>query len=156
MIINKNKFFIYLICMLFWMGSVFWFSAQQSEESDEMSLGVGKIIAEMVVPDFEKMSEEEQFELIEGWNLVIRKTAHFTEYAVLGILCALTLTQVNISLKYVGIVGGIICALYAVSDEVHQYFVPGRACRLGDVCIDTAGAVVGVMIVIVINKRRSR
>ena len=33
-----------------------------------------------------------------------------------------------------------ICFLYAVSDEIHQYFVPGRACRLFDVLIDTSGS----------------
>lgn len=35
----------------------------------------------------------------------------------------------------------VICFLYAVSDEIHQYFVPGRACRLFDVLIDISGSV---------------
>ncbi len=41
----------------------------------------------------------------------------------------------------------LIATLYAVSDEVHQYFIPGRSCQVGDVMIDSAGACVGVMVV---------
>ena len=40
-----------------------------------------------------------------------------------------------------------ICFLYAVSDEVHQVFVPGRAGRISDVMIDTSGAVLGILLV---------
>jgi len=34
-----------------------------------------------------------------------------------------------------------VCFLYAISDEVHQYFVPGRACRVFDVIVDTSGSI---------------
>jgi VanZ family protein len=34
----------------------------------------------------------------------------------------------------------LICFLYALSDEIHQSFVPGRACRILDVVIDTSGS----------------
>ena len=36
-------------------------------------------------------------------------------------------------------------ALYAVTDEVHQYFVPGRSCELRDVLVDTSGALTGIL-----------
>lgn len=35
--------------------------------------------------------------------------------------------------------------LYAASDELHQYFVPGRACQLRDVVIDGLGVLIGVL-----------
>lgn len=38
------------------------------------------------------------------------------------------------------------CALYACSDELHQYFVPGRSCRFFDVCVDSAGAFCGALL----------
>ena len=41
----------------------------------------------------------------------------------------------------------LIATLYAVSDEFHQYFIPGRSCQVGDVMIDSAGACVGVLVV---------
>lgn len=48
----------------------------------------------------------------------------------------------------VALVSWIICTLYAGTDELHQYFVPGRACSLRDVCIDSAGALLGVLIML--------
>jgi VanZ family protein len=45
--------------------------------------------------------------------------------------------------------------IYAVTDEIHQYFVPERACAVTDMLIDSAGVVVGVgiMMLIAYNKR---
>ncbi|GAA4069041.1 hypothetical protein GCM10022410_13710 [Amphibacillus indicireducens] len=37
-----------------------------------------------------------------------------------------------------------ICVLFAISDEVHQLFVPGRAGQVMDVVIDTTGAIAGI------------
>jgi len=36
---------------------------------------------------------------------------------------------------------------YAITDEVHQYFVPGRSCEIKDVCIDGSGVLFGIVIV---------
>lgn len=46
----------------------------------------------------------------------------------------------------------IICFLYALSDEIHQYFVPGRACRVFDVIVDTSGSVFFCLMYLVYNK----
>lgn len=151
MIINKRKFFVYLCCVLVWMGVIFSLSAEPSEESDETSLGLGRVIAEIVVPDFEEMSAHEQYQLVKSWNGVLRKLAHFSEYAVLGFFSLRTLLQVKISKKKAGIVGGIICVLYAASDELHQYFVPGRSCQIGDICIDSMGAITGIVFVLLVQ-----
>ena len=42
----------------------------------------------------------------------------------------------------------IVGVLYASSDEIHQYFVPGRSARVFDVMIDSAGVCLGICIVI--------
>ena len=42
--------------------------------------------------------------------------------------------------------GILFCVCYAISDELHQLFVPGRAGRLFDVCVDGAGACFGMVI----------
>jgi VanZ family protein len=49
-----------------------------------------------------------------------------------------------------------ICIIYAVSDELHQLFVPGRGCQLKDVIIDTAGAVSGTAIYNAVNILRTK
>ena len=50
----------------------------------------------------------------------------------------------------------IIGFFYAVSDEIHQYFVPGRAMQARDVLIDTAGVFFGICIVHGLNRIRNR
>ena len=77
------------------------------------------------------------------WDLVLRKIAHLTEYAILGALLLRALGKPWLSI----LIGG----LYAVSDEFHQHFVRGRHAAWYDVVIDTIGVTIGV-----IGWRRSR
>jgi len=49
----------------------------------------------------------------------------------------------------------VIGALYALTDEIHQYFVAGRACQLSDVLIDSVGVFLGVCLYSIIIKTKS-
>jgi VanZ family protein len=71
------------------------------------------------------------------WDLVLRKIAHFCEYAVLGILLVRATRR-----EVVAIALGV---AYAASDEVHQHFVPGRHAAVRDVAIDAAGVLAGIL-----------
>ncbi len=42
--------------------------------------------------------------------------------------------------------------IYATSDEIHQYFVPGRACMIEDVFIDTLGVMLGISLILLGKK----
>ncbi len=76
---------------------------------------------------------------------IVRKGAHMSVYFVLAILVhgawhpAASVRSKNIKTL-------ILCTLYAISDECHQSFVPGRSAELRDVCVDTAGAVLGILV----------
>lgn len=74
----------------------------------------------------------------------LRKLAHFSEYAALG-FCFFGAIHFTFNVKkiYIPLIP---CVLYAVSDEIHQYFIPERACRLFDVFIDTCGSAVGILV----------
>jgi VanZ family protein len=72
-----------------------------------------------------------------SWDLVLRKCAHMTEYAVLAFLLARALGR-EVPALAVGV-------LYAVSDEVHQAFVSGRHASPIDVAIDTVGLLLGLL-----------
>lgn len=50
----------------------------------------------------------------------------------------------------------LICIPDAISDEVHQLFIPGRAGQVRDVIIDSAGAVVGISRSLVFEKLKTR
>jgi VanZ family protein len=71
------------------------------------------------------------------WDLVLRKLAHLTEYAVLGALLARALARPELAI----LAGG----LYAATDEIHQHFVRGRHAAWYDVALDTVGVAVGVL-----------
>ncbi len=71
-----------------------------------------------------------------GWDLALRKLAHAAEYAVLGLLLRRALLR--------PLPAFLLAVAYALSDELHQHFVPGRQAALADVAVDAAGAVMGV------------
>jgi VanZ like protein len=71
------------------------------------------------------------------WDLILRKCAHVTEYAILAFLLARAIGREAPALA-VGV-------LYAVSDEVHQAFVTGRHASPVDAAIDTAGLLLGLL-----------
>ena len=70
------------------------------------------------------------------WDLVLRKCAHATEYAVLGFLLLRAIGR-----ELPAVLAGV---AYAITDEVHQTFVPGRHGAVYDVAIDAVGVLVGV------------
>jgi len=71
------------------------------------------------------------------WDLILRKVAHLSEYAVLGALLVRAIQRPAVAI----LVGG----LYAVTDEFHQHFVRGRHAAWYDVLIDTVGVTIGVL-----------
>ena len=72
------------------------------------------------------------------WDLVLRKLAHAAEFAVLGGLLLRALRDERAALA-----AGI---AYAISDELHQHFVPGRVGSPFDVAIDSVGVAIGVLL----------
>jgi VanZ family protein len=72
------------------------------------------------------------------WDLVLRKLAHFGEYAVLGLLLA----RAGGSTPLAAAAG----IAYAGTDELHQHFVPGRHAAFRDVAVDAAGVLAGVLV----------
>ena len=88
-----------------------------------------------------KYLSDEQATFLESIMTPIRKLAHFTLYFILGFIASgLFVTIKNRGMLLKSAVSWGVCVLYAVSDEIHQYFVPGRACAAFDVFIDSLGA----------------
>ncbi len=81
---------------------------------------------------------------------MVRETAHFFEYLVLGSLLFLGFFEPGRPRQTItnSIITG---ALYAISDEVHQYFVPGRHLRLIDLAVDSTGVVIGIFLFAMIS-----
>jgi VanZ family protein len=88
-----------------------------------------------------------------------RKSGHVAEYAVLALFCWRALRKPvrndvrPWSWPLVRLVI-LICALYAATDELHQFFVPSREARVHDVVIDTCGAAAALLLLWFIGRWR--
>ena len=83
---------------------------------------------------------------------LVRKLAHMTEYGILCLLACAFVHGYSGNWKVCGISAVAVAALYAATDEIHQLFVPGRAGRFSDVCIDTLGAVIWLLLFTALRK----
>ena len=143
----RKRVFLFLVIM--WMTVIFCFSNRDGNESSADSSKVGRFLCEVFVKDYDSLDTISQKEKIRDIDMIVRKTAHAVEYAILSILilgavCDETLKLKNSLLAWMG------ATVYAVTDEFHQLFVPGRAGRVLDVLIDSTGAIVGIILVNII------
>ncbi|MEI6107213.1 MAG: VanZ family protein [Opitutae bacterium] len=85
----------------------------------------------------------------------LRKAGHFSEYAVLSLLTlrALRLSRPERSFLNAVALALLVTAGYAATDEYHQSLVPGRTAAVGDVLIDSAGAVTALAVAAVWRRR---
>ncbi|KNZ42518.1 VanZ family protein [Acetobacterium bakii] len=160
--INKRRI-LWSVVML-WMLVIFFFSAQPALESARLSGGITEMIVTGVVSNFNYLSADEQHIIIQQASFAVRKSAHFSIYAILGFFTMLALYKtaqvagfIKLQKKQTqGFLALLICMLYAMSDEFHQHFVLGRSAELRDVLIDITGAALGILIAWLILNIRQR
>ena len=133
------------LAVLLWMAVIYIFSAQTGAVSGDTSGRIVKLVVGFFYPNFNSLSPDLQTEIMTAWHTVIRKGAHFSEYAVLAALSANAIRTYNLSKLWRAVIPVGVGFLYAASDEIHQLFVADRAGSFKDVCIDTAGALFGTL-----------
>lgn len=128
-----------------WMGVIFYFSSQSGEESSHLSGGITELAARLIRPDLDQMSQADQQAFLNQVSFFVRKGAHFSEYAVLGVL----LTGFFRTFAWKGWARGLVSwgigTVYAATDEFHQTFSDGRSPQIRDVCIDSSGVLFGIL-----------
>lgn len=132
------------------MVAIFVFSCENAEMSDTTSGNLIKQLCVLFVDGFEDLTEELQKEIIGNYQDVVRTMAHFCIFGALGFFAALSLTSFNVMAGKNLAFSLPFCVLYAVSDEIHQYYVPGRAFQFYDIVIDSLGSLLGICFVIFI------
>lgn len=151
---NKTtKRILRFVPLVIMMAVIFFFSAMEGDESSDTSSRFLQPIINLV----EGITHHDMNRsTIESLHWLIRKAAHFTEYAIFGIMALFAFNGLFKKKIWLIIVPEIISFLYALSDEFHQYFVPGRYASFGDVMIDSSGALVGILIVGAIIKKHEK
>ena len=147
------KILKYLIIL--WMIIIFLLSNQKAQDSKQLSNSfITKTIINIYEMKHGKITEEKKVEIKENYSFIVRKAAHFTIYLVLGLLVSLVLIGKNLNIKQIIIYGVLICMAYSITDEIHQIFVSGRSGEIRDIIVDTCGSTVGILLNIIINRKR--
>lgn len=123
------------------MALIFFFSHQTADVSSDTSGPLARLLAKVLSLIFKGRAYETVLWVCQ-W--IVRKSAHFILFAFLGVCVYNTLNFGTRKSRVV--IAVIICILYAISDEIHQICIPGRAGRIGDVLIDGTGSISAIAI----------
>lgn len=145
---------ISLVCLIATMVAIFLFSAQSAEDSSKLSGRIVTVLIRLVMPSYDSLPFLEQQQIKEKVSYIVRKIAHFTEFATLGFFLMLYLfcAYTKIKLFYLAFFSWVGGTFYAVTDEFHQMFVSGRYPAITDVLIDSSGVLFGIIFLLVLMK----
>ena len=150
---------IFLLLVL-WIGLIFYFSSQPPSVSHNQSGLAIKVIKKINdifdITDtalFKKVETIAKERLFKGRysskNSIVRKSAHFGIYFILGIICSVFAYFYSQKILIAFLLGISLPVVVAVLDEFNQGFI-GRTSSLSDVILDGAGALMGTVLVVVI------
>jgi len=133
-----GRFLKYWLPVVVWMTMIF---------SASTGLGREQNTSRFLRPFLHWISPNMSDETFEKIHYAVRKTGHFVEYAILGLLLWRLIycdPQWTRGKAWSFPLALLLAALYSASDEFHQSFVPGREARVQDVALDTCGAGAGL------------
>lgn len=141
--------FILMLLLIFTFYIIFGFSNQDGEKSSSISRKITEIITKNI-KDIQNLNKNKKAIVLKKIEYIVRKIAHFTLYTLVGFLImSLCYTYSLEQRKRLAI--SILCSsTYAISDEVHQSFIPGRSSQITDVFIDICGALTGILAIVVL------
>ena len=122
---------------------IFVTSSKNGEQSYEQSEGVTGGVVDVINPDLGASEDPHDKEAVHAIHALIRQAAHVCEYTLLAFLVTLLLDSYGVKKWWLALGGIAFTVVYAISDEVHQHFVPGRTGSVEDVLYDSLGAILG-------------
>jgi len=92
-----------------------------------------------------------------AFNYVVRKSAHFVEYAILGALLFRAFRSGDpLRWRFRWAAYSFIAAMaWALLDELHQSFTRTRGASILDSLLDSSGALVMLIVIAIINQRKN-
>ncbi len=132
---------ILLWCAVIFMSlQIFGFSSKTAEESSGTSEKIARYVIEIInnVKEIDDAKKEEVFHAV---HFLIRKGAHFAEFALLTLLVFFLAQSYGLKKTICAIISLVYCLIFASTDEIHQLYVNGRSGEVRDVFIDFCGGV---------------
>ncbi len=138
---SYGRALFYLLPLIIWMTLIF------SASTGAGSSGHSFRLVMFLISFIREREISLTFDTLDSVNLILRKVAHISEYAILALLAARYIQFGASQLKRSTIFGSfVICVVYASIDELHQRFVPGRTGAVRDVLIDSTGALTALVL----------
>lgn len=137
-----------LLCTFF---IIFGFSSQDGETSGGISRNITNKILQLS-SKYNNLEQEEKDQVSDRTEKIIRKIAHFSIYTLVGLLLMGLLSTYKIKENWRIMLSVLLGMIYAISDEIHQGFTPGRSPRIADVYIDTLGVILGILLILLFIK----
>lgn len=165
--LKRHQISLLLLLLVLQMILIFSMSSFGSDSSNAQSNQIIHVLHQV----FPNLSNDHSFFGVSNLVFIVRKAAHFTEYAILGLLFFLVYRAYlakysnakpsdtklsNVKLSDAKFLFFALCSsfLYACTDELHQFFVSGRSGQFTDVLIDTLGALFGCLLLLIIRRLR--
>ncbi len=126
--------------VLVWLGVIFVGS------TDLMS---AERTSRFIVPFLRWMKPDISLEMLASIHFIVRKFAHLSEYTILALLllrAAICMSNRKRSILILCANVWVACVFLAATDEFHQTFVRSRDASVSDIMIDSAGAILGLLI----------
>mgnify|MGYP000399912810 FL=1 len=111
---GRIKIILKGLALVLWCVVIFMFSANNADESNKQSDAVFNTVIEFVNPVYDSLDTTAQAEYKDTATFIIRKLAHFSEYALLGILAFINFSKVK-KLGYRGLFAAVFSCIYASS-----------------------------------------
>jgi VanZ family protein len=135
-----GRFLSRYLPLVVWLAFIFFASTDNFSAAN-----TSRIIGPLVLWLFPNTSAE----TLASIHFIVRKLAHFTEYAILGFVAA---RAFRASPRWF-LISAVLIVVYALLDEYHQSFVPSRTASIFDSFIDMAG---GVSALIFVSRKRAK
>ena len=132
---------------------VFSNSAANSTDSSAKSQSVTEVVAPVVVPTYNQMTQSEKQETVRSLNAIVREAAHMIQFMPIGFCAYLLLATFSTEKKKLALflpITLIFGFAYAVTDELHQLSVPGRAFQWLDIGLDMSGVAAGLACAVIL------
>jgi VanZ family protein len=146
-----------ILFLRYWLPLLIWMTVIFSASADTQSTAHTSRFLE---PFLRSLWPDISLEKIDQVRWVVRKAAHLTEFAILAWLWWRALRRPTRydskpwSWRIAGCALGAV-VLYAISDELHQYFVANRTASVRDVGIDTLGGIAGLGLLRMFYRKRA-